>query len=431
MINSKNKLKVLTIGLGYVGLPLCVELKKVKIFSSGFDVNKKLISNLKKSIDTENIINHKERRYLDNIFFSDDIFDFADHNVFIITVPTPIYKNKKPNIYFIMRALDSISKIIKNNDTIILESTVYPGFSEDVVFPFFKKKLGFKLNENYFYGYSPERINPSDKTYNLNNINKIISSDNTKTINLMRKIYGKVVKKAKLYVTESIKVAEAAKVIENTQRDLNISLMNELSIIFNKLNIDTKEVIDAASTKWNFHTYTPGLVGGHCIGIDPYYLAYKSKLLGYRPNVILAGRKINDELPLNIIETIKIKIKKNKTKNTKNILFLGVTFKEDCNDLRNSGSIKLLHMVRISFPKSNLNVIDPLANKSSFKKMTNINLSNLDDIKNTKHNLIIIAVKHSFFKSNFQKIKKYNFSKKPIIIDLKGMLKKSESDFRL
>lgn len=425
-INNK---KILIIGLGYVGLPLCVELNKKKIFVSGFDLDKEYVKNLNKSKDTKSIL-EKDTKYLKNINFSNDIRNFSDHNIFIIAVPTPIFKNKKPNLNYVLKALEFISVVLKKNDTIILESTVYPGFSEDIIYPFFKKKKNLLVNKDYFYGYSPERINPSDKINNLTNINKIISSEDKKTVKLMKSIYGKIIR-AKLYVTNSIKVAEAAKVVENTQRDINISLMNELSIIFDKLNIDTLEVLDAASTKWNFHKYKPGLVGGHCIGVDPYYLSYKSNMVGYRPNVILAGRKINDELPLNIIQRIKSIILRRGKFRLDRILFLGVTFKENCNDTRNSGSIKLLEKIKSNFPRSSIDVIDPLVSKKQFYDISKIVLKKISDIKNSKYQLIVIAVAHELFKSKINKIIMNNSYNNSIIVDLKGILPKNMSDFRL
>ena len=259
---NKKDFNILILGLGYVGLPLCVELYKNKFSVSGFDINKKHIDDLKQLIDFKSLLKKDDLKYLKNISFSSKIGEFSKSNIFIITVPTPIYSNKKPNFTYIYRSLEEIAKVLKKNDTIILESTVYPGFSEDIIYPYFKEKLNFKVNNDYFFGYSPERINPADKKYSLSNINKIISSENKSTLKAMEYIYKKVVHSANIHITNSVKVAEAAKVIENTQRDLNISFMNEISIIFNHLNIDTKEVLDAASTKWNFHRYTQDLLEG-------------------------------------------------------------------------------------------------------------------------------------------------------------------------
>ena len=426
---TKIKNKILIIGLGYVGLPLCVEFHKKSLNVSGFDSDHEYINQLSKSNDTKNIIKN-DRKYLSNINFSTNIKNFSDHNIFIITVPTPIFKNKKPNLRYVIKALESISLVIKKNDTVILESTVYPGFSEDIIYPYFKKKLNLDVNKDYFYGYSPERINPSDKINNLTNINKIISSENNQTVKLMKDIYGKIVK-AKLHITKSIKVAEAAKVVENTQRDINISLMNELSIIFDKLNIDTLEVLQAASTKWNFHKYKPGLVGGHCIGVDPYYLSYKSNMVGYRPNVILAGRKINDQLPLNIIQRINSKILLRRNFKLKRVLFLGLTFKENCNDTRNSGSIKLLNKIQNNFPKAIIDIIDPYVSKNEFYNTSRLEIKKFSAIKNYKYQLIVIAVAHQYFKLKINKIIANNSYNNSIIVDLKSILPKNMSDFRL
>ena len=426
---NKKDFNILILGLGYVGLPLCVELYKNKFSVSGFDINKKHIDDLKQLIDFKSLLKKDDLKYLKNISFSSKIGEFSRSNIFIITVPTPIYSNKKPNFTYIYRSLEEIAKVLKKNDTIILESTVYPGFSEDIIYPYFKEKLNFKVNNDYFFGYSPERINPADKKYSLSNINKIISSENKSTLKAMEYIYKKVVHSANIHITNSVKVAEAAKVIENTQRDLNISFMNEISIIFNHLNIDTKEVLDAASTKWNFHRYTPGRVGGHCIGVDPYYLSYKSKLVGYKPNVILSGRKVNDNLPNRIIKILKEKIKLKKTKTIENILFLGITFKENCNDTRNSGAIKLLKKVIRAFPNSKIDIYDNLADDRTLVNASNNSFQSLSKIKKTNYQIIIIAVCHDKIRENLKSI--LNHNKKSLILDLKSNLPKENSDFRL
>ena len=426
---NKKDFNILILGLGYVGLPLCVELYKNKFSVSGFDINKKHIDDLKQLIDFKSLLKKDDLKYLKNISFSSKIGEFSKSNIFIITVPTPIYSNKKPNFTYIYRSLEEIAKVLKKNDTIILESTVYPGFSEDIIYPYFKEKLNFKVNNDYFFGYSPERINPADKKYSLSNINKIISSENKSTLKAMEYIYKKVVHSANIHITNSVKVAEAAKVIENTQRDLNISFMNEISIIFNHLNIDTKEVLDAAATKWNFHRYTPGLVGGHCIGVDPYYLSYKSKLVGYKPNVILSGRKVNDNLPNRIIKILKEKIKLKKTKTIENILFLGITFKENCNDTRNSGAIKLLKKVIRAFPNSKIDIYDNLADDRTLVNASNNSFQSLSKIKKTNYQIIIIAVCHDKIRENLKSI--LNHNKKSLILDLKSNLPKENSDFRL
>jgi UDP-N-acetyl-D-galactosamine dehydrogenase len=425
--------KILVVGLGYVGLPLCIELKKNFSNTSGYDYNKIVINNLIKYGNHNNILNKIDTPLAKNMSFSSNINDFKKYNIFIITVPTPIHKNKKPNFKYVLNAMSMIARIIKPKDIIILESTVYPGFSDDQIFPYFKKNHNLTVNKDYFYGYSPERINPSDKINKINNINKIISSENDYTLKVMKYLYSKVVNKAKLHITKSVKVAEAAKVIENTQRDLNISLMNELSIICNKLNIDTSEVIDAASTKWNFHRYKPGLVGGHCIGVDPYYLAYKSKDLGHFPDVILSGRKINDNLVIEIIKLIREKLKLKGIKKINKILYLGLTFKENCNDFRNSGSIKLLELVKQKFKKSKIFINDPyikFLNDDVFQK-SNYEEISLSEITRKKYELIIIAVAHKKYESNLLK----NFIKKNIrnnvIIDLNALFSKSLSDYRL
>ena len=300
---KNNKIKIAIVGVGYVGLPIA--LKFGEFFDTiGFDINEKKIDNLNKNIDSNNEFKKNDFKKSSNLIFSKDATSLLDRNIYIVCIPTPISKNKKPDLKLIFDSCDIIAKFLNPKDLIVFESTFYPGLTEEVLIPYLEKKTKYKniknnkiaTNKNFYVGYSPERINPGDRKHNLENINKIISSNNSHALKIIKKIYSKVIK-AKLVEVSSIKVAEAAKVIENTQRDINIALINEFSQIFKKIDVDTNEVLKAAGTKWNFLKFKPGFVGGHCIGVDPYYLTYKSIKSGYRPKIILTGREINDSMP--------------------------------------------------------------------------------------------------------------------------------------
>ena len=335
-----NKYKISLIGLGYVGLPLALSLSKhFKVV--GFDIDSERVRKLKKGID---ITGESPKKLIKNskIFISNEKKHIKESNIFIITVPTPVDKNKKPDLSSIIKATKIVASHLKKDSTIVFESTVYPGCTDDILIPIIEKKTKFILNKDFFVGYSPERIDPGKSKYKLSNQIKIISGSNLKAIKLMKEIYSKVVKR-KLFVAANIKTAEAAKVIENSQRDINIAFVNELSMLFHKLDINTKDVLAAANTKWNFINFIPGLVGGHCIGVDPYYLKYKALKTGFRPFMISSGRKINDAIPKFIHdETLKILVKKKRNK----ILFLGITFKENCNDTRNSKALELYNFFK-------------------------------------------------------------------------------------
>ena len=368
-MNFKEKICIL--GLGYVGLPLAFEFSK-KFKVTGFDLNKQKIKNLKNNIDTTGEIEIKNLNKLNKISFTSNIEECKNCNIFIVTVPTPILKNKKPDLSYLKKASSFISRVIKKNDLVIYESTTFPGCTEEICIPIIEKKSKLILNTDFLCGYSPERVNPSDKKHKIPNINKIVSGSNSKALRKVVNLYKKIIK-AKIIKTSNIKVAEAAKVIENTQRDINIAFVNELMIIFNRLNIDTNEVLKAASSKWNFLKFNPGLVGGHCIGVDPYYLEFKAKQLGIKPQVISAGRNINDSIPKFVIKKIFeiLKIRKN-LKDKTNILILGITFKENCNDFRNS---KIFDIIRL-LKKNGLNVdvFDPVADPNLLFKEHRIKL---------------------------------------------------------
>ena len=334
MIVINKDTKIAVIGLGYVGLPLLLEISK-KFKTIGFDKSNKKISDLKKQIDYTSELSEKQIKYLKKIKITSNLKDLSEAQIFIVAVPTPIDIRKKPDLSILKDATKNIAQILNKKSIVIYESTVYPGVTENFCVPIIEKYSGLKWKKDFFVGYTPERINPGDKKHTLKKIIKVVSGDTKKTLQLIHDLYAKIIK-AGIFKAQSIQVAEAAKVIENTQRDLNIALMNELSIIFKKMNIDINKVLEAANTKWNFNLYYPGFVGGHCIGVDPYYLTYKAKQLNYNPKVILAGRTINDQMANYASrEILKILIEK-KIKKKGNILILGYTFKENCPDYRNT-----------------------------------------------------------------------------------------------
>lgn len=386
--NNKKIKNIAVVGIGYVGLPLSIELHKHFNVTS-FDFSNKRIDQLNKRIDINNENNLKKINKK-NIKFTYNESDLKLNEVFIICVPTPILKNTLPDLKLIKNASEVVGKYINKNSLVIYESTVYPGLTEEICIPILEKKSNLKLNKDFLVGYSPERINPSDKKHTITNTIKVVSGSNTKALNLVDFIYKKICK-AGTYKTNTIKEAESSKIIENIQRDLNIALMNELSIIFHKLNIDFNNVLRAASTKWNFINFQPGLVGGHCIGIDPYYLTYQSKKNNYNPQIILSGRKINDSMHKILFERIKLHLS-NKKLNLKklNVLILGASFKTNCSDYRNSRVINFYNYIKKNF--LSINVYDPLINSKDFYKDTKIKMIN--KITKKKYNLIIFAVNH-------------------------------------
>jgi len=425
-MNLNSKTKICVIGLGYVGLPLLLELSK-KFEVIGYDTSKSRLNSLKKGKDLNYEINNNDLKRIKKINLTSNSKDIKNSNCYIITVPTPIKKNKKPDLNMLLNATRSVAKNLNKKDIIIYESTVFPGLTEEICVPEIEKISKLKYKVDFFCGYSPERINPGDKTHNLTKIKKIVSASNNETLKFVSKLYGSIIK-AGVHRVSSIKVAEAAKVIENTQRDLNIALMNELSIIFNKMNIDTREVINAAATKWNFIKFEPGLVGGHCISVDPYYLTFKSRLEGYEPKVILAGRKINDDMGTYVAnQSIQIlKFNNISLKNSK-VLILGASFKENCADVRNSQVLNIYKKLKIN--KMKIDIYDPIANEIDILKYFKIKKTKI--LKKKNYNLIIIAVSHKeFIKLGLKKIRKY-LKKPELIIDVKGIFDKKETIFRL
>ena len=426
MIKKINDLRLSIIGLGYVGLPLSLEFAKKRVVI-GFDINQKRIKELNLGIDNNLEFTKKEIKACKLIKFTNSYKDIQSANCFIITVPTPIDKNKKPNLKALLDASKYVGRTLKHGNLVIYESTVYPGCVEEVCVPALEKFSGLKFNQDFFCGYSPERINPGDKKYTVSNIKKITSGSTPEVADLVDELYKEIITVG-THKASSIKIAEAAKVIENTQRDLNIALINELSILFNKLNIDTQEVLDAAGSKWNFLPFKPGLVGGHCIGVDPYYLTHKAQSIGYKPKIILAGRALNDQMGDYVAsELIKKMKKKNiKTKGAK-ILIMGLTFKENCPDIRNSGVKSII--TKLKKFDCNLDLYDPWADKEDVKKDFGI-FPKSQQNQNT-YDVVLIAVAHNEFKKQgLNKIKNL-CKKKHLIFDLKNIFKSNQVDFRL
>lgn len=409
-----------------MGLPLAVAFSEIKNVV-GFDINKSRIRDLSNQYDKTNEIENWEFLKYSTIFFTNDINETRGAKYFVITVPTPVNEKKEPDLQPLIKACELVGSVIEKNSFVIFESTVYPGTTEEVCVPILENTSGLELNKDFYVGYSPERINPGDKKHKLKDITKVVSGSTPKALDEIAKLYEKIIQ-AGVFKASSIKVAEAAKVIENTQRDLNIALVNELSKIFNLMDIDTLEVLDTADTKWNFQKFTPGLVGGHCIGVDPYYLTYKAQSLGYEPEVILSGRRINDEMGKYVVEKFlqELTRKNMKTKEI-NCLVLGLTFKENCPDLRNTGSINVIRELE----NNGINplVLDPWADPDEAKELYDLELISLDDLKNQDIDHAIITVAHHEFLDFAQDLRKT--IDRGLIFDIKSFLPKEYVDLRL
>ena len=405
--------KIAIIGLGYVGWPLLLEFSK-HFEVIGYDISLTKLKKLKEQIEKKT----------NKIFLTNISKNLKLANVYIVTVPTPILSNKKPDLKPILRASKIIAKVLKKKDLVIFESTVYPGLTEEVCVPILEKYSSLKYNIDFICGYSPERINLGDDKHLLPNIVKITSGSNLKASKIVDNLYRMIIK-AGTYKAPSIKIAEAAKVIENSQRDLNIAFVNELSIIFDKLNIDTNEVLRAAATKWNFLNFKPGLVGGHCIGVDPYYLTFKSKKIGYNPKVILSGRKVNDSMSKFILLKLKIQMARNNLNyNKSNYLIMGATFKEDCDDFRNSKVFEIVDILNKT--RSRIDIYDPNVTNIIRKKYKFINYPKLK-----YYDVILIAVSHKKF-IEMGKKKIVSFAKKRnVIFDIKNIFYNEESFLKL
>ena len=426
MINKIDELKLAVIGLGYVGLPLALAFEK-KRSVIGFDIQKKRIEELLSGTDKNLESTNEELKNVRQLNFTSNEAELKSVNCYIITVPTPINEFKEPNLKPLFNASEIVGKFIKKGDLIIYESTVYPGCVEERCVPILEKFSKLNFNKDFFCGYSPERINPGDKNHTVSNIKKITSGSTKEIADLVDDLYNEIVTVG-THKAPSIKVAEAAKVIENTQRDLNIALINELSIFFNKMNIDTEAVLSAAESKWNFLPFKPGLVGGHCIGVDPYYLTYKAKSIGYDPKIILAGRELNDKMGDYVASQLIKEMKKKSIKITgAKILIMGLTFKENCADIRNSGIKTVIDSLKNL--NCNLDLYDPWVDKEDIKKTYGI-LPEFSLNKNT-YDGIIIAVAHDKFKAmGFNAI--YDLCKKnKVIYDLKYLFTSNKIDLRL
>ncbi|MFH1428078.1 MAG: nucleotide sugar dehydrogenase [Patescibacteria group bacterium] len=415
------KERICIVGLGYVGLPLaCLFAKEYSVI--GFDINKERIKNLKKGVDTTGEIK-KEQLAQNKIKFSFKPEIIKQAKFIILAIPTPIDENKKPDLFFLKEASTVVGRNLVKNSVVVYESTVYPGVTEEIILPILERESGLKAGIDFNVGYSPERINPGDREHTIDKVVKIVAGQNEETLNLVDKLYSSVIK-AGTYRVYSIKVAEAAKAIENTQRDLNIALVNELAIIFKKMNIDTHEVLAAAGSKWNFNMFSPGLVGGHCIGVDPYYLTYKAESLGYHPEVILAGRRINDSMGKYVAQqTIKKMARLDKATSTARIAILGFTFKENISDIRNTKVADLYYELK-DFGLKPI-VFDPLADNIEVKKEYGIELCQWEEIKNI--DTIIIAVPHEkFLRLSIADYRNLMNADKLLIVDIKKILNGKE-----
>lgn len=419
-------LKIAIIGLGYVGLPLAVEFGK-KLPVVGFDIQQKRIQELKSGQDHTLEVSPEELKQAMHLSYSANLDDLRSSNFFIVTVPTPIDEFKQPDLTPLIKASTSIGKVLKKGDVVVYESTVYPGATEEVCVSVLEQVSGLKFNQDFFAGYSPERINPGDKLHRVTNILKITSGSTPEVADFVDQVYNLVIE-AGTHKAASIKVAEAAKVIENTQRDVNIALINELAVIFNKMEIDTEAVLEAAGTKWNFLPFRPGLVGGHCIGVDPYYLTHKAQAIGYHPEIILAGRRLNDGMGAYVVtQLVKGMIKKKIQVEGAKVLVLGLSFKENCPDIRNTRIIDIVNELKEYHV--NVDVYDPWVDRAEAEHEYGIQpVSTLTD---HSYDAIILAVAHHQFKEmGVEKIRALGKAEH-VLYDLKYVLAQSESDFRL
>jgi len=426
MSSSLDKVNIAIIGLGYVGLPLAVEFGK-KYPTLGFDINQKRVEDLKHGHDFTLEVSSEELADSPFIHYSCDVDALKNSNVYIVTVPTPIDEHKQPDLTPLIKASQMLAKVISKGDIVIYESTVYPGATEEVCIPQIEQHSKLLFNQDFFAGYSPERINPGDKEHRVTTILKVTSGSTPDIAEFVDRLYRSIIT-AGTYKASSIQVAEAAKVIENTQRDLNIALINELAVIFNKLDIDTEEVLKAAGTKWNFLPFRPGLVGGHCIGVDPYYLTHKAQSIGYNPEVILAGRRINDGMAAYVVTQLtKTMIKRKLQINGANVLVMGLTFKEDCPDVRNTKIIDIV--TELSEYDINVDVYDPWVDPDEAKDQYDIEL--ISAPKNQHYDAIIFAVAHHQFKAMSNNDILGLTKDKHVIYDLKYMLDPALADIRL
>ena len=417
--------KVAVLGLGYVGLPLAVELGK-KYQTIGFDLNAERITQLKNGFDATLEVNAEELAGTESLSYTDQVESLSSSNVIIITVPTPVDSSNQPDLQPLIKASQAVGTVLNKGDVIIYESTVYPGATEEVCVPELERVSGLRFNLDFYVGYSPERINPGDKKNRISTIKKVTSGSTPEVAKFVNELYLNIIK-AGTHLAQSIRVAEASKVIENTQRDLNIALINELAIIFSFMGIDTEEVLEAAGTKWNFMPFRPGLVGGHCIGVDPYYLTYKAQALGYYPDVILAGRRINNGMGKFIVERlIKAMVKKKIEVVGSRVLILGLSFKENCPDIRNTRVIDVVRELKDY--DMQVEIHDPWVDVEEAKDKFDVDICEHPD--KDAYDAIVVAVSHNEFKSLAGDVRSFGKSDH-IVFDLKYILDKQDSDLRL
>lgn len=427
-MTATKDIRIGVLGLGYVGMPLAIEFSKC--FSVvGFDIDPARVGSLRSGFDATREVSREELASANQLQITDRLSDLQLCNVFIVTVPTPIDEYKRPNLKPLIEASKSVGSVLKSGDFVVYESTVYPGATEEDCVPILEQVSGLKLNLDFYVGYSPERINPGDKNHKLPSIVKVTSGSTEEAAEFVDYIYNKIIT-AGTYKASSIKVAEAAKVIENTQRDVNIALINELAIIFNKMDIDTEAVLDAAATKWNFLPFRPGLVGGHCIGVDPYYLTHKAESIGYRPEVILSGRRLNDSMGQYVVSNlIKSMAKKHIPIGGSKILVLGLAFKENCPDIRNSKVVDIVS--ELQEYGSDVAIFDPWVDRKEVTREVSDCL--IDELLEDTFDAIVIAVAHSVFKdlghNKIQNLCRSNSNS--VIYDLKCILAEGQSDLRL
>ncbi len=423
---SLRKCRIGVVGLGYVGLPLAVEFGK-HFETIGFDVKKSRVEELRKGRDSTLEVSRKELAAADRLSFTTELSHLRRCRVYIVTVPTPIDEYKRPDLTPLVRASESVGKVLKKGDIVVYESTVYPGCTEEVCVPLLERESGLKFNRDFFAGYSPERINPGDKEHRLTSIKKVTSGSTPEAAEFVDALYGSIIR-AGTHKASSIKVAEAAKVIENTQRDVNIALINELALIFNRLGIDTEEVLSAAGSKWNFLPFRPGLVGGHCIGVDPYYLTHKAQEIGYHPEMILAGRRLNDNMSIYVAsEIVKLMTRKRIHVNGSRALVLGVTFKENCPDIRNS---KVADVVReLRKYGASVDVYDPWVDPSECKH--EYGFRPVRSLERNRYDVAVVAVAHREFGRLGATGVRRLCRKNHVLYDIKHVFRAGEVDGRL
>ncbi len=425
MIDLKS-VRLAILGLGYVGLPLAVEFGK-KFPVLGFDINSTRIDALKAGHDSTLEVSDEELKEAGLLSYSTSLDDLKEFNVFIVTVPTPIDEHRQPDLTPLIKASETIGKVLKKGDIVVYESTVYPGATEDDCVPVLEKVSGLKFNLDFYVGYSPERINPGDKEHRVTTIRKVTSGSTPEAADLIDALYNEIIT-AGTHKTPSIKVAEAAKVIENTQRDVNIALINELALIFNKMGIDTEDVLKAAGTKWNFLPFRPGLVGGHCIGVDPYYLTHKAQAIGYHPEIILAGRRLNDSMGAYVAsQMVKALMKRRIHVEGAKVLVMGLTFKENCPDLRNTKVVDIIS--ELSEYNVSVDVYDPWA--EAFEAKHEYGLAPMAQLTTGDYDGIILAVAHRQFKDMGEQAIRALGKPQHVLYDLKYILPKEATDLRL